>query len=115
MRNLLIILLASLLFGCAAIKVAETPQALAGCAALDVATTAYTVHAGLAREVNPLLAPSVNAHHFLPMLLSKFAIVGVVWWLYEKYKDSEYAKAGVGVATVTTCGVAIHNALLITK
>jgi len=115
MKNLLILLLASLLFGCAAVKVAETPQALAGCAALDAATTAYTVHAGLAHEANPLLAGSVNAHHFLPMVLSKFAIVGLVWWIYEKYKDNAAARAGVGVATVTTCGVALHNALLITK
>lgn len=115
MRNLLILLLASLLFGCAEVNLAEKPQTFAGCAALDVATTAYAVHMGVAHETNPLLAVSVNAHHFLPMVLSKFAIVGLVWWLYDMYKDSQAAKAGVGVATVVTCGVAIHNATLIMK
>ncbi len=115
MRNLLILLLTSLLFGCAAVNLAEKPQTFATCAAADVATTAYAVHAGFAHETNPLLASSVNIHHFLPMVLSKVAIVGLVWWLYDMYKDSQAAKAGVGVATVVTCGAAANNAAIIMR
>ncbi len=113
MRNLLILLLLSFLCGCAAVNLAEKPQTFATCAAADVATTAYAVHAGFAHETNPLLAPMVNAHHFLPMVLSKVAIVGLVWWLYDMYKDNAAAKAGVGVATAVTCGVAANNGLII--
>lgn len=109
-------LLTLLLFlqGCALVQVAERPETLAGCAAGDVLTTAYSVRAGFAHETNPLLAPSVNAHHFLPMLLSKAAVVALIWWVYEQYRDSQAMKAGVGVATTVTCGVALNNALIIT-
>ena len=94
---------------------ATSPKLLAGCAAADVLTTAYAVHVGIAREANPLLAKAVNAHHFLPLLLAKFAYVGVIWWVYEQYRESQLIKAGVGVTSAVTCGVAIHNALLIVK
>ena len=111
----LLVVLVLLLSGCAALDVVERPEALTVCTAADIGTTAYAVHTGLAHEVNPLLAPSVNAHHFLPMVLSKLALVGLIWWAYEQYNDYQIAKAGVGVATVVTCGVSANNALTIIK
>lgn len=97
------------------VNVVESPKTLALCGLADVTTTVYAVHTGIAHEANPLLAPSVNAHHFLPLLLSKLAIVGAIWFIYERFKESEVAKAGVGVATVVTCGVAANNAAIILK
>ncbi len=115
MKTLIIVALLISLCGCAAVNVAEKPQALAGCAAADALTTAYAVHTGVAHEVNPLLRLSVNTGHYLPMILSKVAIVGVVWWIYDKYQDSQAAKAGIGVATAVTCGAAINTAAIIMK
>ena len=115
MRNLLIVLLSSFLFGCAAWKVAETPQAFAGCAAADAVTTTYAVHAGVAHETNPLLAASVNAHNFVPLILSRIALVGIVWFLYDRFKEYQLARVGTGVATVITCGVAGNNAAIIVR
>ena len=117
MKTLLASIALLLLAACAQLQpvadAVSTPQALAGCAAADVLTTAAVVSTGHGVEANPLLAPAVNAHHFLPMVLSKFAIVGVIWWLYDHFHESKAMKVGVGVATVVTCGAAIHNAMLL--
>ena len=109
MRALILILLLS---GCATI---ERPETLAMCAAADVLTTAYSVHTGIAHETNPLLATSVNAHHFLPMLLSKVAIVGLIWWVYDLTKPSQTMDAGMVAGNVVTCGVAASNLVQILR
>lgn len=85
------------------------------CALADVGTTVYAVSAGIAHEANPLLAPSVNAHHFFPLLAVKMFYVGVIWWIYEQYRESQVVKGGVGVASAITCGVAANNAAMILK
>lgn len=117
--RLLSVVAVILLVGCAgetirrdAYGIVTSPSTLAGCATADVVTTAALVSHGLAHEANPLLAPSVNAHHFMPMALSKLSIVGLVWWLYELVKPNKGMDTGVAVANVATCGVASHNAAL---
>lgn len=97
------------------VQMAEKPQTFAACSGADVATTVYAVHTGVAHETNRLLAPAVNVHHYLPLLLSKVAVVGAVWMLYDAHQESEVVKAGVGVASVVTCGVAVNNVIQILK
>ena len=106
------LLLALLLSGCATLK---SPQTLGACALADVVTTAYGVSHGLVIEKNPLLAPSVNAHHFLPLVLSKLAVVGLIWWAYDLLKPNEAMDAGMVAGNVVTCGVAASNLVQILK
>lgn len=117
MKRALAVLLLGLT-GCAGLPAVTQPEVMAaftGCAAADVVSTTYALHSGIAHETNPLLAPSVNAHHFLPMVLSKLAVVGLVWWIYEMYRDSKAVQIGTDVAAIATCGVVVNNAAVILK
>ena len=109
MKYLLLVLLLS---GCATLK---SPQTLGACAVADVGTTAFAVSHGLGIEKNPLLAPSVNAHHFLPLVLSKLAVVGLIWWIYDLTKPNQAADAGMVAGNVVTCGIAASNAWQLLK
>lgn len=95
--------------------VVTSPEAFTVCTVADVATTVAAIQLGVGVEANPLLSGSVNAHHFLPLVLSKLAVIGLIYWLYTEYEASQAAKLGVGAASAITCGVAANNLLLIVK
>lgn len=111
--NRLLILLCLLFSGCAALEVAERPEALALCSAADVATTIYAVAGHHAVEVNPILSGSVNSHAWLKLVATKIAVVAIAWWAYDHWR--EQVKYGVAAGTAITCGVAASNVLVILK
>ena len=113
MRSLLILLLALSVSSCAVMQVAERPETLAVCEAADVLTTAYAVSAGIGREVNPILAGSVNSHSWLSFIATKVGLVALVWWIYDNWP--EQTKYGVAAGSAITCGVAAHNTWMLLK
>lgn len=112
MRHLILVL-ALLLPGCATLEKLSTPEVFTACTVADTATTLYAVHTGLAREVNPLLTGSVNAHRFLPLIAAKLAVIGLIWYVYNHYQASKEVKVVTGGAALVTCGVAALNARVI--
>lgn len=106
----LALILCLLLTGCATTQLAEvpavvtSPETFAVCKAVDIASTAYLIHNGLAIEANPIVAATL-AHGYFPII----AISVGIYFLLKHYNDP----IATGVANVATCGVAVHNLLLI--
>ena len=103
MKTLLIWLLA--LMSLATVEeVATSPTTFAVCKTVDIATTAYLIENGLGVEANPVVA-SILGNGYIPLI----ALSVGLWYLIKQY-NNPYATAG---ANVMTCGIAIHNLLLI--
>jgi hypothetical protein len=106
----LILLLA--LQGCASIPqgvvdVAGSTNTFAICKATDVITTKIALNSGLFHEANPLLAPFIGPHNFVPLILFSVA----VWYVLDRINNPKLTMA----ANVVTCGVAARNAVLINQ
>ena len=86
------------LSGCATL---QKPETLRLCMAADLVTTIYGVHTLRLREVNPIVKASVNAGHFLPMILLGTAVVLFVEWLNEPDVTATVA--------AIECGAAVWN------
>jgi hypothetical protein len=84
--------------------VVTSPTTFAVCKAVDIASTAYLIHNGLAIEANPIVAATLS-HGYFPLI----AISVGIYFLLKHYNDP----IATGVANVATCGVAVHNLLLI--
>lgn len=113
-RILAVVLVAFTLLmnSCAEIQSKEAPLT---CASTDLGTTVLAVSSGLGVEKNPLLAPSVNAHHFFPLALVKLLPVALIWWAWDWIEQHDSIHDGIAAASVITCGVAAHNALVLLK
>jgi hypothetical protein len=85
-------------------EVVTSPTTFAVCKAADIATTAYVIEHGIGVESNPIVA-STLAHGYIPII----ALSVGLWYLLKEY-NNPVATAG---ANVVTCGVALHNLLLI--
>ena len=94
MKWLLVLCLA----GCASLGETRTAQR---CVAADVASTIGGVERGRLKEVVPFLRGSINAHHFIPMLL----VAGGVVWAIDYLSNPKLNTAVTGVE----CGLAAHN------
>ena len=81
-----------------------SPETFAVCKAVDIASTAYLLSQGGFVEANPIVAGSL-AHGYFPIIVFSIG-------LYLLLKHLDEPKATVGV-NVITCGVGIHNLLLI--
>ena len=84
--------------------VVTSPETFAVCKAVDIASTSYLLTHGLGVEANPVVAPLI-AHGYVPLIALS---VGLYYLL--KWHNSPVV---TGVANVATCGVAVHNLLLI--
>ena len=109
MKRLALILLA--VMALAVVEVPEvvtdvvtSPETFAVCKALDIGTTAYLISHGLAVEANPIVAATL-AHGYFPII----AISVGIYFLLKHYNDP----VATGFANVVTCGVGVHNLLLI--
>lgn len=85
-------------------EVVTSPTTFAVCKALDIGTTYYLISHGLAVEANPIVAATL-AHGYFPLI----AISVGIYFLLKHYNDP----VATGIANVATCGVGVHNLLLI--
>ena len=81
-----------------------SPETFAVCKAVDIASTAYIISNGIGVEANPIVA-GLLSHGYFPLIA-----VSIGLYLLLKHFDDPVA---TGVANVVTCGVGIHNLLLI--
>lgn len=86
------------------LDLSKNPETYVVCKTVDVASTIYIVQHG-GRELNPLLAPSVNAHHYFPMIALGVGLYYLIKWLNSDTTTE--------VVNAVTCGVAIHNVLIL--
>ena len=92
--------------GCATL--ASEPLVV-GCQAADTVTTVQGLERG-AREVNPIVAAIIAAGGITAFVATK---VGVT--LMVLHYHSEISTGVLAAANVVTCGVAVHNAQVLTK
>jgi len=86
--------------------VATSPTTFAVCKTIDIASTAYIIHTGIGYEANGLVA-SLLTHGYFPLILVS---AGIWYWL--KKEDN---KVATGTVNAVTCGVSLHNLILIAK
>ena len=84
--------------------VVTSPETFALCKAVDIASTAYLLSHGGFIESNPIVAATMS-HGYFPII----AISVGIYFLLKHFQDP----VATGIANVATCGVAVHNLLLI--
>lgn len=84
--------------------VATSPETFAVCKIADVASTAYLLERGLAVEANPVVR-ALLVHGYAPLIAIS---IGLYYFLKEVNNP-----VATGTANAITCGVAVHNLLLI--
>lgn len=107
MRKIILLLLLVISLSGRAIEleeVAASPETFLVCKTLDIASTSYIISHGIGYEANPIVAPLIT-NGYLPLVL----LSAGVYWLLKQTNDNTTTT----LANVMTCGVAIHNLLLI--
>jgi hypothetical protein len=81
-----------------------SPETFAVCKAVDIASTAYLLSQGGFVEANSIVAGSL-AHGYFPLIAFSVGL----YFLLKHLNDP----VTTGVTNVVTCGVGVHNLLLI--
>ncbi len=111
MGRILAILGCMILCGCAgnikedALGVMSSPSLFAVCKAIDVGTTMVALNTGKFVEANPLLKLVIGPHNFFPLVGFSVGMYLLLKW-YNEPKATMAANA-------VTCGVGLHNAVLL--
>lgn len=84
-------------------EIATSPTTYAVCKTIDIVSTYYLLQHGFV-ELNPIVQASL-AYGWLPLILSGV----IVWYILDKTKDDRTT----AVLNSVTCGVGLHNLLLI--
>lgn len=106
MKTIALILVVSLLAGCASfVKTAGSPHLTATCTAVDTASTYLAIKSG-AVETNPMMA-SLLSHGWAPFLVFQ---VGFAWFIYKVHEEyQEQIEPALVMVNVIKCGVAANN------
>ena len=75
---------------------------------LDAVLTILWVHAGLAREANPLMDELVTGNALL-FVVVKLSLVGMGGWVLWQRRRSPFAVVSIFVAFVVYYGIAVHH------
>lgn len=104
------LVLALTLTSCAAIG---TKENFALCKALDVASTVAAIEVAGATEANPLMAAVMSKAGYLGLLGIGALAVWIVYELVDGHEQDEATQGLLTAGNVATCGVAVHNLLLL--
>lgn len=103
----LYLFLAAAVLMLAACQTVGSKKGFAACKTADVASTVAAIEVTGAKEANPIIAAVMKKAGY-------FGLIGiaamVVWLVYENDAHDETTQ---GVVNVATCGVAVHNLMLL--